>query len=204
MPSDALGVPSDEDSFEEAANGLVEPSRLDAILPAGVTVAPEVALDSDDPAYVQGRTRQCVALTKAGARCSVPAVAGILVCTAHAGRLDASAGGKARAQKLRLVSEEAQNREITARMGTRAIVASALAEKHEEIRLAIHELADRAADGDRQCALALLPYMTQALGTPAQAGPAVLPTGEGEVDLSTLDTASLRALLRSDPLPPPE
>ena len=80
-------------------------------------------------------------------------------------------------------------------MGTRAIIAAALAEKHDEVRAAVHALADAAADGDRQCALALLPFMTQALGTPVQATPtSVLVEGE-ELDLSTLDTASLKALL---------
>jgi hypothetical protein len=221
MPFDALEVPSDEP--DEAgtdgggANRLpqlgsppgkpapllasppneVDDQAADFAIPDGVTVAPGVDLDALDPAEVGGRTRQCVAATLAGERCRAPAIREMLVCSLHAGRLDSSAGGHARAQKLRLVAEEAETRMATARMGTRAIVAAALAEKHEEIRLAVHDLADRAADGDRQAALALLPYMTQALGTPAQAGPVTLPTEDGEVDLSTLDTASLRALLRT-------
>jgi hypothetical protein len=88
---------------------------------------------------------------------------------------------------------------ITARMGTRAVVAAALAAKHEEITSAIGLLADRAADGDRQAALALLPFMTQALGTPAAAAPTTVSTPEGEVDLGALDTASLKALLAPSP-----
>ena len=190
MPSAALEMPPDEDAEE----------GLDRGLPEGVTLAPGVDLDSDDPSYMAGRTRQCVALTRAGARCSVPAVAGLVICTAHAGRLDAAAGGKAKAEKLRLVAEEAQERAINARLGTRAIVAAALAEKHAEIRLAVHQLADAAAEGDRQCALALLPYMTQALGLPSTAQATPIPTGDGgEVDLSTLDTAQLKALLAPTP-----
>jgi hypothetical protein len=191
MPSDALPQ-------EEPGDGLVEPSHLDA---SPFQAHPSVDLAALDPALLDDGRRLCVAATKAGERCSAPAITSLLLCSFHSGRLDPSAGGKAKAERLRLVREEATNREITARMGTRAIVAAALAEKHEEIRLAIHDLADRASEGDRQCALALLPYMTQALGTPAQAGPPVLQVEGEDVDLSTLDTASLRALLRTTPTP---
>ena len=142
MPSAALEMPPDEEGLEP--------------LPDGVTVAAEVDLDSPDPTLTEGR-RRCVSVSKAGTRCQVNAITGLLVCSAHAGRLDSSAGGKAKAEKLRLVAEEAQERAINARLGTRAIVAAALAEKHAEIRLAVHQLADAEAEGDRQCALALLP-----------------------------------------------
>jgi hypothetical protein len=85
---------------------------------------------------------------------------------------------------------------VEARMGTRAVVASALREKHEELRATVHQLADRAAAGDRQCALALLPFMTQALGTPAQSTPIEVGIPEGgTADLRTLTTEQLRALL---------
>jgi hypothetical protein len=188
MPSGAL-----PDQPEESG-GEPQPEE------AWVT-APEVDLDSEDPALTATGRRICIALTRAGTRCSAPALLTGLHCSAHAGLLDPRAGGLARAQKLRLVADEARDRMITARLGTRAIVAAALAEKHEEIRLAIHELADRAADGDRQAALALLPYMTQALGTPSQAQPETLQVDGEDVDLSALDTASLRALLRTEPPP---
>lgn len=180
----------------EDARPLEEPE------PQPWPLAPGVDPTAEDPALTAEGIRQCVALTRAGERCPTRALRDDVYCSPHAGLLDSSAGGLARAQKLRLVADEARERMVTARLGTRAIVAAALAEKHEEIRLAIHELADRAADGDRQAALALLPYMTQALGTPAQAGPATLQVEGEDVDLSTLDTASLRALLRTTP--PPE
>lgn len=191
MPSDASEMPAEPEPLEtEAANE-----------PPAWTLAEGVDLDSPDPADVGARTRQCVAATQAGARCRAPAINGEILCSHHAGRLDAAAGGHARARKLRLVREEAQNREINARLGTRAVVAAALAAKHEQITSAIGLLADRAADGDRQCALALLPFMTQALGTPAAAAATVVATPEGDVDLSALDTASLRALLHAEPSP---
>jgi hypothetical protein len=191
MRSDALEIEEHEEPLETEA-GASEPAW---------TLAPGVDLDSDDPAAVEGRTRQCVALTKAGARCSAPALTSDLVCSAHAGLLDASAGGLARAQKLRLVREEAQERAVEAAMGTRATIAAALREKHAEIRLAVHGLADRAADGDRQAALALLPFVTQALGTPSPSGPDVVRVEGESVDLSALDTASLKALLAAQPSP---
>ena len=190
MPSAALEMTPDE----------VPEEGLDRGLPDTVTLAAGVDLDTEDPCDVGGTYRLCVAATKRGARCSAPALTNAILCTAHAGRLDASAGGKARAEQLRLVAEEAQERAINARLGTRAIVAAALAEKHAEIRLAVHQLADAAAEGDRQCALALLPYMTQALGLPSTAQATPIPTGDGgEVDLSTLDTAQLKALLAPTP-----
>ena len=80
-------------------------------------------------------------------------------------------------------------------MGTRAIVAAALREKAPELRAAIHQLADRAAAGDRQCALALIPYLNQGYGMPGAEVPTVVQVEGQELDLSTLDTASLQALL---------
>ena len=157
MPSDAIEVLSDGADVDLVS--APEPATLDHSMPEGVVVHPDVDWGADDPSAVPGRQRQCVAVTKAGHRCTVPAIAGLVLCSAHAGRLDSSAGGHARAQKLRLVAEEAETRMVEARMGTRAVVASALREKHEELRATVHQLADRAAAGDRQCALALLPFM---------------------------------------------
>ena len=101
----------------------------------------------------------------------------------------------ARAEQLRLVRDEAQERAITARLGTRATIAAAFAERGDDLRLVVHDLIDRAKDGDRQCALALLPYMSQALGTPTVAAPTTVQVDGEDMDLSALDTASLKALL---------
>lgn len=191
MRSDALPLPSDEEPLETEA----APER-----PAW-TLAEGVDLDADDPARLDDGRRLCVAATKAGTRCSAPAITTEILCSIHAGRLDPAAGGHARAHSLRLVREEAQERAVEAAMGTRATIAAALREKHAEIRLAVHGLADRAADGDRQAALALLPFVTQALGTPSPSGPDVVRVEGESVDLSALDTASLKALLASQPSP---
>lgn len=191
MPSDASAMPADDEGLETEA----------AVSPPAWTLGPGVDLDALDPTLTDGGRRVCIAATKAGARCQAPAIRDEVLCSHHAGRLDAAAGGHARAQKLRLVRESAENRVITARMGTRATIAAALAEKHEQIRLAVHNLADRAADGDRQAALAILPFITQALGTPAAAAPTLVGEGADAVDLSALDTASLKALLSPEPSP---
>lgn len=192
MRSDALPLPSDEEPLETEA----------APEPPAWTLAEGIDLDSDDPALLADGRRLCVAATKAGTRCSAPAITGEHLCAIHAGRLDPAAGGHARAASLRLVREEAQERAVEAAMGTRATIAAALREKHAEIRLAVHGLADRAADGDRQAALALLPFVTQALGTPSPSGPDVVRVEGESVDLSALDTASLKALLASHPPAP--
>ena len=91
----------------------------------------------------------------------------------------------------------AENRAAAARLGTRGVVAEALREKHAEIRLAIHGLADRAASGDRAAALALIPWPNQGMGMPATSGSVEVSTPEGAMPLDALDTASLRALLAS-------
>jgi len=189
MPSDALDMPSTSEPLESVP---AEPL-------AAWTLAPGVDLDSEDPALVAEGKRICIALTKAGARCSAPALTAANLCSAHAGRLDARRGGQARAEKLRLGREDAEKRAADARLGTRAIVTAALAEKHEQIRLAIHGLADRAADGDRAAALALIPWINQGLGMPATSGSVEVHTPEGALPLDALDTASLRALLHASP-----
>lgn len=169
-------------------DGLVE-------LPAGIEAHADVDLGAADPAQLPDGRRSCIAASRAGTRCRATPKRGEQLCNVHAGRLDPAAGGHALAAKRRADAEEAREREIEARLGTRAIVAAALREKAPQIRLAIGQLADRAADGDRACALALIPWLNQGLGTPAMQGDAPSPVGEGELDLAALDTASLRALL---------
>jgi hypothetical protein len=200
MRSDALDVPSDPEAPPEAQDPASTQASGDGwALPANVTLAAGVSIEAADPSDVGGPRRQCVAATKAGPRCSAPALGEEILCAIHAGRVDPAAGGHARARKLRLVREGAENRAAEARLGTRAVVSAALAEKHEQIRTAIHGLADRAADGDRAAALALIPWINQGLGMPATSGSIEVSTPEGEQALDALDTASLRALLHASP-----
>ena len=167
-------------------------------IPEGITVAPGIEMDSDDPAAVQGG-RQCVALSRAGERCRTRPATSLVLCNAHAGLLDPRKGGLALAEKKRQNAEAVEERRVEAALGTRAVVAAALREKHEEIRLAIANLADAAAAGDRQSALALIPWLNQGMGMPVQAQTVEVGAaeGEGEVDLKALNTAQLLALRAS-------
>jgi hypothetical protein len=137
-------------------------------LPDGVTAADGVDLDSPDPAHEEGRQRRCVAAKQAGDRCRGPAIHGLLVCPVHAGRLDAAAGGRAKARLARERLERVKDQQAIAQLGTRAVVAAALAEKHDEIRRALHVLATAAASGDVKSAQALIPWLNQGLGMPTE------------------------------------
>lgn len=158
-------------------------------IPEGVTVAPEVDLSAADPA-ASGKRRQCVALTRKGARCPTTCPADSILCAAHAGKLDASAGGRARAQTLRLVREEAEERMVIARMGARAVVAARAVERAADLREAFDVVLDDTIAGDKQQARALLGYLSWAF---PEAQEAERPGGEAS-DLTSLSTAQLRAL----------
>jgi hypothetical protein len=202
MASDALSEPF---APREAEPG-VEPhlravEALDRTLPKGVTRHPSVDWEVLDPCRTGAAKRQCVAVTKAGQRCSAPALTALVLCSAHAGRLDARAGGRARAKALRDAKDLAETRFVEARLGTRAVVASALAAKHAEIRSAISALADMAAEGDRQAALALIPWINQGLGMPGSVVPLANASDNEARDLRSLSTAELRALLMTPASP---
>jgi hypothetical protein len=164
-------------------------------LPEAVVVADEVDLDSPDPAAVDGGRRQCVSERQQGGRCTAPPLLTGLLCSAHAGKLDASAGGHALAKQRKEAREAAEERAALARSGVRAIAAEALREKATEIRLAIHSLADSAAGGDRQAALALIPWLNQALGLPTERVEMVQPRSSAEV--AALSDEELAALVAS-------
>jgi hypothetical protein len=84
-------------------------------------------------------------------------------------------------------------------MGTRAVVAGALLEKHEQLAAAIRLLADDAADERApharrlKSAQALIPWLNQALGTPTER---VEHQAPGSLDdLEQMSTAELQALV---------
>ena len=78
-------------------------------------------------------------------------------------------------------------------MGTRAVVATALQEKAEQVHQAVCLLCDSAAAGDLKSAQALIPWINQALGMPTERvevrDPSTLE------DLEQMDTAALQALV---------
>jgi hypothetical protein len=78
-------------------------------------------------------------------------------------------------------------------MGTRAVVATALAEKAEQVHQAVQLLCDSAAAGDLKSAQALIPWINQALGTPSERGEVRMPSSLD--DLEKMDTAALQALV---------
>jgi hypothetical protein len=176
----------------------VEPNQSSSswAIPDGVTVAPGVELEAEDPSW-DGRRRQCVALTRAGARCSVNALGDLLLCTAHAGRLDASAGGRARARHLALVQEEAETRMVQARMGARAVIAQRAIERASDLRCAFDTVLDATLAGDKTAARTLLGYLTAAFPEATQQ-PGKPSSSEADA-LTTLSTDELRALAFETP-----
>ena|SRR5215207_5706567 len=78
-------------------------------------------------------------------------------------------------------------------MGTRSVVATALAEKAEQLHQAVGLLCDSAAAGDLKSAQALIPWINQALGMPTEPVEHRVP---GSLDeLEQMDTAQLEALV---------
>jgi len=136
--------------------------------PDGVRAHDSVDLTLADPAAIEGGPRRCVASKQAGERCRGQALNEHLLCPLHDGRLDAAEGGRAKHRLARERRERAENRAAIAALGTRAVVAAALAEKHEEIRKALHVLATAAAGGDVKSAQALIPWLNQGLGMPTE------------------------------------
>lgn len=127
---------------------------------------------------------------KAGGRCRVNAIAGEVLCPAHAGRLDGVKGGHAKAAKLRLVREETQSRAAESRMGARAIIASRAVERASDLRRAFDVVVDDALLGNKQSARTLLNYLTAAF--PEQQSQTAQPA---DIEaLTTLGTDELRAL----------
>ena len=84
-------------------------------------------------------------------------------------------------------------------MGTRAVVAAALAEKHEQVAAAVQLLADDAANKDAphtqrlKSAQALIPWLNQALGMPTERVERTVPQSVDE--LQAMSTADLAALV---------
>ena len=79
-------------------------------------------------------------------------------------------------------------------MGTRAVVATALQEKAEQVHQAVHLLCDSAAAGDLKSAQALIPWINQALGKPTERHELRVPSTVEEIEqLSTEELESLVA-----------
>ena len=168
---------------------MVEPENAPRwVLPDGVKVDPNVSLDAEDPALDGGR-RHCIALTRAGKRCPTSCPPDSVLCQAHAGRLDGVAGGHARARSLRLVREEARNRQVEARLGAQAIIAARAIERASDLRRAFDAVLDGALAGDKAQARTLLGYLQAAFPhAPSEA------RHEDASPLTSMSTEELRRL----------
>lgn len=165
---------------------------LEAI-PLTVVVWDDVNLDTADPALVgdgfdAGR-RVCIATRRAGGRCTANAPADSLLCNAHSGRLDPRQGGLARAAARQEASREAEEEARVGRLGTRGLIAATFQREARKVQATVETLLDMAADGDRQAALALIPYLNQGLGMPTE-----------RVEMSQPETAADLAAMGTDDL----
>jgi hypothetical protein len=99
------------------------------------------------------------------------------------------------AEKRRKARESAEERVAARRLGIRAQIAETLQRKSEQVDTALSLLIDDAADTSlapqqrRQAALAVLPYLDQALGKPTER----VEHSGGLEDVAQLSTAELAA-----------
>lgn len=133
-----------------------------------------------------------MALTRAGKRCSAPALTAKLLCSAHAGLLDSAAGGRARAAGLHSIRERAEDRVAERNLGVRAALSAQFQRNQEKVEAAVQHLLDVASKGDTKAAAALLPWLDQALGKPL---PVEAQNGSATRDLAHLSSEELAALV---------
>lgn len=188
-PDGARTRPPPSDEEERRPPTVAE--MLEAI-PVGVPIADEVDVDSEDPSY-NGARRQCVAERAAGGRCRSTLPPDSLLCNAHAGKLDASKGGHALAEKRRKAREASEDRVSLARLGTRAVVAQALQEEAVALKQGVQHLARRFGAGDMEAARTVIPWLNQGLGMPTSPVELVVP-GSPE-DVESMPTSQLAALV---------
>lgn len=174
-----------------------EPPSLEeqlAAVPGHVALWPEVDLGAEDPTWVAETGRRlCIATRRAGGRCLAPPGLHSVLCNAHAGRLDASAGGLALAEKRRQARTSAEERAAWARLGTRGVIAARLAARADAVAATVDVLLDAASSGDLASAKLLVPYLNQGLGLPTER---VQITGLHEgADLAAMRDEELQALV---------
>lgn len=199
---DALVVAAEQavneaDEHEQPLAALTEP--LWPLIPDAVTVHGTVDLGALDPAHQDdfqghhGLTRRCVAARRDGHRCNGVALLDALLCPMHEGRADPALGAQASKEASRKARERVDDVAALRRLGTRQLVAEALVAEAANIKAAISVLARAAAGGDRQAALALIPWLDQGLGKPTERVEVRAPSTLG--DLEDMDTAQLEAMV---------
>jgi len=185
---------------DEEISELLRPSRDEMLerIPLDVEVAEGVDLEAEDPAWVEGWGRRCIAVRRAGGRCATRPQLDGLLCRPHAGVMDPSVGGRALARKRRESRVSEEERARLARLGARGAIAEALAKRATDLQRVVDVLVDAAVLGDLSSAKLLGPYLNQGLGLPTERVEATL-TASGEGEIEALPTADLIALVRSQP-----
>lgn len=185
----------------DASDALQEPPSLEEMLEA-VPIGVEIAVDldhladfpnPDDPAEVEGGRRFCIASRRAGGRCTAPPRLHSLLCNAHAGILDASAGGLARAQQRRDHGLEAEEVARLARLGARGVIAVTANEHPLLVRKAFLVLLEDAAEGDKVASRLVGPWLNQGLGMPTET--VVTRRPESLADIEGASTADLEDMV---------
>lgn len=159
------------DHFMEGPLPAERPTREEMLeaVPVDVEIDESVDLEAADPAYSDTSSRRlCISTRRAGGRCTAPPHLDGLLCGIHAGTLDPRKAALASAAARRKGTETQQETARLAQLGTRGVIAETLAAEASQVRATVRTLLRNAAQGDRQCALALIPYMNQGLGMPTE------------------------------------
>lgn len=163
---------------------------LDSV-PLHVVIADGVDLDGEkDPAATESGKRRCIAERRAGGRCTVTPLHSHVLCGGHSGLLDPAKGAQARAQSLRDQAVSAEERARMARLGARGNIADELHSDPVQLRQVVRVLRTMAAQGDKDAAKALIPYLNQGLGMPTETVRVEQP--ETLEDVRSMTTAELR------------
>jgi hypothetical protein len=146
-------------------------------LPDNVDVAEDVDIAAEDPCYVpepvnagndRNSHRRCVATRQDGTRCNGRAMHHHLTCPLHTGAMRSEDGAKAKWTRRREREARAERALSLQKLGTRAVVAEALASEAANVERAVRLLCQSAGGGDLAAAKALIPWLNQALGTPTE------------------------------------
>ena len=160
-----------------------------------LAVDPDDLHDPDDPCLQPDGKRRCVSTRRAGGRCTAQPGPHSLLCNAHSGRLDPSAGGRARAQKHAVARIDEAEEARLRRLGTRGVIADTMARNPGLVAQATLVLLEDAAKGDRGAAKLIGPFLNQGLGLPTERVEITTPSSAD--DLDQMDTAQLESYVET-------
>jgi hypothetical protein len=187
---------------ESSTPTLQDATNLWPPLPHNVVVADDIDLAAEDPCYVpepvnagndRNSHRRCVATRLDGTRCNGRAMHNHLTCPLHTGAMRSEDGAKVKWTRRREREAQAERTLSLQKLGTRAVVAEALASEAENVEKAVKLLCRSAGGGDLAAAKALIPWLNQALGMPTERVEHRPPSTLQE--LEKIDTAELERLV---------